>query len=245
MRRFISILRFQLMANRSFIWFAGIISILGLLFSIGRPLSMSSNLNNRLGHSISFFSPIIWISLFYFAAAIPTGYLQAFQMSVRSGAARGVFLKGSISFYTILSFVWSGIIVAVLAFENLMSRAAGVKIKINLYGLQEYSSLDLSSVLNMFIFIFSLYLGLAGLIWYVNAALSTVLKGKLLLIACVLTIFAVYLAAVFTQLQLHALNFLMNNSGITFHIKLVAVGFGGMIFSWPFLERMDIDRLRY
>jgi hypothetical protein len=140
--------------------------------------------------------------------------------------------------------LWSASLVILFSIEALIFYLCGADYVVEIFNIVLFKSFNAYTPFYIFTFYFSTVIALVGLAYFLIAFTSSFLKGKLLGIIPAIILFIVYILLLFTQFKVTLLNFLSLNKGLMLSFKFFIVGISGLLLSWPFIEKIDMDRLK-
>lgn len=200
---------------------------------------------SRNNEMISIVFLVAAIQLLYIPLASAGSICQTMQMAVRMGSTRKNFHLTSVIFIVLCDFMMGITVIILLIIEHFLYKSVGLSQSIDVFNIIQFGNLNFNIVLAIFLTYFSILIALSGLFYFLISLGTTVFKGKLVMLFMVLFFTLSYLGAMFTPLKIYLKNFLVNNLGLVLYLKLSLVGVSGFVLSWPFIERLDINRLRF
>jgi hypothetical protein len=241
MRKLIPLLKFHIKIQKFPLLTILAMPVLGILLSLSETISII-NMGNK--HSFSAIAFMSAFCLFYFALTTLQGFSSALQYSVRMSCTRKEYFLSYLVFFLLLSFLWSVLLVILFSIEALIFYLFGVPYAVELFNIVFINSFNAYTPFYIFSVYFSLVTALVGLAYFLNAFMSSFLKGTIMGISTATLLFIVYMLIQFTQFKIILLNFITINKGLMLSTKLFIVGISGFFLSWPFIEKIDIDRLK-
>jgi hypothetical protein len=221
-----------------------IIMLTGIIGSdISRGFINNGNIIRKNEVSMVFFAALF--QLIYIPFSSSASIFQTMQMSVSMSSTRKIFYVGSTVFTILCDFVMTSSVIILLIFEYFLYKLVGLSQSIQVFNIMQLGSLNLNIGVTIFLTYFSIFIALSGICYFLSSLGTTILTGKLVQLIVATFLILCYLGVLFTPLKIHLENFIVNNMGTLLYIKLLIVGTSGLILSWPFIEKLDINRLRY
>lgn len=245
MDKLIAQIKMQCIINKWGILCASIMPAIGIAVTLYITIVELFSRDVKASERPSAVAYLIGLAMFYFIISSNIGSTTGLQLGVRMGNTRRSWFIGNIVFNCLLCLIFSIVAIFALTIEHFIYKIVGTTQIIDSYYMIYFGKLTIVTAINIFMICFSLPLAAIGMLNFISGLLAIILKGRLIMITNVIIFATIYLLIIFTDFKVIIINFIVCNIGILFDLKLIIVGLAGFILSWPFLERVDINRLRF
>jgi len=250
MSKMIAQLKMQAKINKSIFMYMAIMIGIGIVINlfitvnyIIQGIILKNNISGKIGLSMVITFSMFLLAMIPFSSSVSLP--RTLQISVRMGSTRKSFYASSTMFIILCDLAMTSIVCFLLIFEHFLYKLVGLTQFIEVFNIIKFGNLNLNTFITIFLSYFSILLALNGLFYFLAFLGTTIFRGRLAGLIVVIFFSISYVGVMFTPLKIYLENFFIINRGILLYAKFLVLGISGFVLSWPFIEKLDIDRLRF